>query len=196
MSDLETEEAAAERILINSLNKFKNDIEIEMSNFDKIVKNKENEFSTKLNKINNDIKKIDNYIKENNDKIIKKEKEYNEILLKYNKSIKELEKTKEGDDFNELKKLNRQNDIVEELESKLNEKKENIKTLKDNNKNFGNIVKIKNIEIEKLTKSKINYDREIKELEEELIKSYKYVNEKKEEYNKLKILNDELNEEI
>ena len=93
--DLETEEAAAERILINSLNKFKNNIEIEMSNLDKIVKNKENEFSTKLNKINNDIKKIDNYIKENNDKIIKKEKEYNEILLKYNKSIKELEKTKE-----------------------------------------------------------------------------------------------------
>ena len=30
--------------------------------------------NTKLNKINNDVKKIDNYIKENNDKIIKKEK--------------------------------------------------------------------------------------------------------------------------
>ena len=58
-----------------------------MSNLDKIVKNKENEFSTKLN---NDVKKIDNYIKENNDKIIKKEKEYNEIFLKYNESIKEL----------------------------------------------------------------------------------------------------------
>ena len=153
MPDLETEEAAAERILINSLNKFKNNIEIEMSNLDKIVKNKENEFSTKLNKIN-DIKKIDNYIKENNDKIIKKEKEYNEILLKYNKSIKELEKTKEGDDFNELKKLNCQNDIVEELESKLNEKKEHIKTLKDNNKNLGNIIKIKNIEIKNLQKVK------------------------------------------
>ena len=123
MPDLETEEEAAERILINSLNKFKNNIEIEMSNLDKIVKNKENELSTKLNKINNDMKKIDNYITENNDKLIQKEKEYNEILLKYNESIKELEKTKEGDDFNELKKLNRQNDIVEELESKLNEKK-------------------------------------------------------------------------
>ena len=34
------------------------------------------------------------------------------------------------------------------------------------------------------------------ELEEKLIKRYKYINEKKEEYNKLKILNDELNEEI
>ena len=178
MPDLETEEEAAERILINSLNKFKDNVKIEMSSLDKIVKNKENEFSTKLNKTKNDIKKIDNYIKENNDKNFKKEKEYNEILLKCNESIKELEKTKERDDFNELKRLNRQNDIVEELESKLNEKKENIKTLKDN-KNLGNIIKIKNRKIGKLEKSKINYDKEIKELGEELTKSYKYVNEKK-----------------
>ena len=34
------------------------------------------------------------------------------------------------------------------------------------------------------------------ELEEELEKSHKHANEKKEEHNKLKILNDELNEEI
>ena len=75
MPDLETEEEAAERIAKTSaLNKFKNNIEVEMSNLDKIVKNKENEFSTKLNKLNNDVKKIDNYIKKNNDKIIKKEK--------------------------------------------------------------------------------------------------------------------------
>ena len=33
-----------------------------MNNLGKIVKNKENEFSTKLN---NDVKKIDNYIKKN-----------------------------------------------------------------------------------------------------------------------------------
>ena len=58
-------------------------MEIEMNNLDKIVKNKENEFSTKLKKLNNDVKKIDNYIKENNDKIIKKDKEYNGIFLKY-----------------------------------------------------------------------------------------------------------------
>ena len=51
MPDLETEKDTAERISINSLNKFKNNIEIEMSNLDKIAKNKENEFSTKLNKI-------------------------------------------------------------------------------------------------------------------------------------------------
>ena len=187
MPDLETEEEAAERISTNALNKFKNNIEIEMSNLDKIVKNKENELSTKLNKLNDDVKKIDNYIKENNDKIIKKEKEYNEIFLKYNESIKELEKTKDKlnkeRDNNQLKqiqkKLNNQNDIVKELDSELNEEKENIKTSKDNNKNLENIIKIKDIETEKLEKSKINYGKEIKELEEELEKSYKYANEKK-----------------
>ena len=54
------------------------------------------------------LKKIDNYIKANNDKIIKKEKEYNEIFSKYNKSIQELEKTKDElnkeEDNNQLKK--------------------------------------------------------------------------------------------
>ena len=62
MSDLETEEKAVERISTNALDKFKNNIEIEMKNLDKIVKNKENEFSTKSNKLNSDVKKIDNYI--------------------------------------------------------------------------------------------------------------------------------------
>ena len=52
MPDLETEEEAAERISTNALDKFKNNIEIELNNLDKIVKNKENEFSTKLNKLN------------------------------------------------------------------------------------------------------------------------------------------------
>ena len=74
LPDLETEEEASERILTNALDKFKNNIEIEMNNLDKIFKNKENEFSTKLNKINNDVKKIDNYIKENNDKKNQKRK--------------------------------------------------------------------------------------------------------------------------
>ena len=58
MPDLETEEEAAERIAKTSaLNKFENNIEVRISNLDKIVKNKENEFSTKLNKLNNDAKK-------------------------------------------------------------------------------------------------------------------------------------------
>ena len=57
MPDLETEEEASERISTNALDKFKNDIEIEMNILNKIFKNKENEFSTKLNKLNNDVKK-------------------------------------------------------------------------------------------------------------------------------------------
>ena len=54
--------------IFNVLNKFKNNIESEMSNLDKMVTNKENKCSTKLNKLNNDVKKLDNYIKEKNDK--------------------------------------------------------------------------------------------------------------------------------
>ena len=41
MPDLETEEEAAKRISTNALDKFKNNIEIEMNNLDKIVKNKD-----------------------------------------------------------------------------------------------------------------------------------------------------------
>ena len=76
MPDLETEEKAAVKIaktsdddkVFNVLNKFKNNIESEMSNLDKMVTNKENKWSNKLNKLNNDVKKLDNYIKENNNK--------------------------------------------------------------------------------------------------------------------------------
>ena len=46
MPDLETEEEASERISTNALDKFKNNIEIEMNNLDKIVKNKENEIKS------------------------------------------------------------------------------------------------------------------------------------------------------
>ena len=40
MPDLESEEEASERISINALDKFKNNIEIEMNNLEKIFKNK------------------------------------------------------------------------------------------------------------------------------------------------------------
>ena len=64
MLDLETEEKAAERIaktsdddkVFNVLNNFKNNIESEMSNLDKMVTGKENKWSIKLNKLNNDEK--------------------------------------------------------------------------------------------------------------------------------------------
>ena len=39
-----------------------------MRNLDKMVTDKENKWSTELNKLNNGVKKLDNYIKENNDK--------------------------------------------------------------------------------------------------------------------------------
>ena len=68
MPDLETEKAAERLAKTSALNKFKNNIEVEMSNLDKMVTSKENEWNTKLNKLNNDVKKINNYIKENNDK--------------------------------------------------------------------------------------------------------------------------------
>ena len=57
MPDLETGKEAAKRISTNVLHKCKNNRETEMNNLDKIAKNKENEFSTKLNKLNNDVKK-------------------------------------------------------------------------------------------------------------------------------------------
>ena len=60
MSDLETEKEAAKT---SALNKFTNNMEVGMSNLDKIVMSKENKLSTKLNKLNNDVKKINNYIK-------------------------------------------------------------------------------------------------------------------------------------
>ena len=47
------------------LNEFKNNMENKMSDLDKMVKNKEDEWKAKLNKLNNDSKKIGNYIKKN-----------------------------------------------------------------------------------------------------------------------------------
>ena len=82
--DLETEKEAAKT---NILNKFSNKI----NNFDEMVRNK----------LNNDVKKLDNYIKENNDEKINKEKElniakneYNNLLLKLNQSNEELNRTR------------------------------------------------------------------------------------------------------
>ena len=78
MPDLKTEERIAkisdDDKVFNILNKFRNNIESEMSNLDKMVTSKENKWSTKLNKLNNNVKKLDNYIKENNDKKINIEK--------------------------------------------------------------------------------------------------------------------------
>ena len=64
-----------------------------MRNLDKMVTEKENKWSTKLNKLNNDVRILYNYIKENDDKKINTEKKlddaknkYNKLLLEYNQS--------------------------------------------------------------------------------------------------------------
>ena len=63
-----------------------------MSDLDKMITSKENKWNPKLNELNNNVKKLDNYIKENNNGKINKEKEldtvnneYNRLLLKLNK---------------------------------------------------------------------------------------------------------------
>ena len=175
MSDLETEEKAAERIVktsddkvFNVLNKFKNNVESEMSNLDKMVMSKENKWSSKLNQLNNNVKKLGNYVKENNDKKINIEKKFdivenerNNLLLKYNQSNEELnstknelyktiaklnkavndinEKTKYIDELKEIQeKFDYQNNVVKKLETELNEKNKNINRLKNNIKDLEN----------------------------------------------------------
>ena len=138
MPDLETEEEAAERIaktshddkVFNVLNKFKNNIESEMSNLDEMVADKENKWSTKLNKLKNDVEKLGNYIKENNDKRISIEKElddaknkYNRLLLEYNRSNEELKVT-----INELKRIK---DKLDKAGNDINGKTKYIDELKE-----------------------------------------------------------------
>ena len=99
MPDLETEEEAAERIakkesktsdgdkVFDVLNKFNDKMENDMRNLDKMVTDKENKWSTKLNKLNIDVKKLDNYIKENNDKKINTEKKLDDAKNEYKNII-------------------------------------------------------------------------------------------------------------
>ena len=62
-----------------------------MSDLDKMVTSKESKWNPKLNELNNNVIKLDNYIKENNNEKINKEKElytvnneYSRLLLKLN----------------------------------------------------------------------------------------------------------------
>ena len=122
ISDLETEEKTSDDDKVfNVLNKFKNNIESEMSNFDKIVMSRENKWGTKLNKLNNDVKKLKNYIKENNHEKNNTEKEsddakdkYSKLLVEYNKSNKDLNSIKN--------KLNSTKDKLDKAGNNINEK--------------------------------------------------------------------------
>ena len=106
MPDLETEEEAAERIarkesktsddddddddddkVFDILNKLNDKMENDMHNLDKMVTDKGNKWSTKLNKLNNDVKKLDNYIKGNNDKKINTEKKLDIVNNERNKLL-------------------------------------------------------------------------------------------------------------
>ena len=117
--------------VFNVLNQFKSNIQPKMSNLDKMVTGKNSKWSSKLNKLNNEVKKFDNYIKENNDKKINIEKkldivknERDNLLLKYNqlKSTKNaLYETKDkldkaGNDINEKTKYT---DKLKEIQEKL-----------------------------------------------------------------------------
>ena len=67
-------------------------MENKMSDLDKMVASKKNEWSTKLNKLNNDAKNINNYIKENNDakkELDLVERECDKLLLKHNQTDEE-----------------------------------------------------------------------------------------------------------
>ena len=162
MPDLETEERivkTSDNKVFDVLNKFKNNIEVEMSNLDKMVTSKENKWNTKLNKLNNDVKTLDDFIKENNYKKINMEKkldifenEHDNLLLKRNQLNEELNKTKnelynaknklDEEKYDAKKKklidelanvtinLTHQNIKATKLENELNKKNKNIKRIR------------------------------------------------------------------
>ena len=101
-----------------------------MSNLDKMVTSKESKWSSKLNKLNNNVKILENYIKENNDKKINIEKkldivenERNNLLLKYNQSDEELNSTK-NELYETKNKLNQAGNDINEKTKYINELKE------------------------------------------------------------------------
>ena len=111
MSDLETEEEA-------TLNKFKEIVRNKEDEINKTFKHKENG----LNRLNNNVKKIKDYIEENNNKLntIKHKLDYtenerNNLLLNRNQLYGKLEETK-----NELYETKKR---LDEAEDDINEKK-------------------------------------------------------------------------
>ena len=56
--------------ILNMLNKFNDNMDNNMNNFNKEYAREESKYSARLNKLNDNIKKINNYIEENNKKLI------------------------------------------------------------------------------------------------------------------------------
>ena len=86
------------------LNKFNDNMKNNM-NLYKEFKYKKNEFNTKLDKLDNDAKKLKNYIRENNDKIFDRENKLDNLLLEYNQSNKEFIKIKDNNDLKKIIKI-------------------------------------------------------------------------------------------
>ena len=189
MPNLETEKEA-------TLNKFKEMVRNKEDEIDKALEDKEN----RLNKLNNNVKKIKDYTKENNNKLntIKHKLDYtenerNQLLLDRNQLYGKLkgtenelyetkkrldearddtnEKTKYIDKLKEIhKKHDYQNNKLKELNSELNEKNETIKNLENKKIEIIN----KNNEISKKY-SEINKEltKEVRELKKKLIQNKK-----------------------
>ena len=94
--DLETEEEAAKTNILIKINNFDEIVRNKEDKFDKMFKDKEN----RLNKLNNNVKKIKNYIKENNkifaieNKLAHTENECDNLLLIGNQLYSTLKKLK------------------------------------------------------------------------------------------------------
>ena len=117
MPDLETEEEAVKRNILNKINNFDEMVRNKEDEFDKMFKDKKN----RLNKLNNNVKRIKKYIKVNNDEIIVMknklyytENERNNLLLNINQLYNELKETK-----NELKELDNKRELINEYEAEL-----------------------------------------------------------------------------
>ena len=159
--------------IYDELNKFKNNMEDDMNNFNEKFKIKKNKLNARLDKLNNYVEKLNNYIRENNDKIINTENklgnannEYNNLLLEYNRLNKnfikikdDLHKTKNKPNESEKikKELNCKNNEIIKSESELNDKKNIISVLENNISDLKN----KNLLINK-------YEQEIQELNKKL----------------------------
>ena len=224
MPNLETKEEAART---NVLNKFNDKID----NFDEMFKDKGNEFnemfedkenklSSKLNKSKNNIKKLNSYIKESNDKKIDIEKKLavvendrNNLLLKYNQLNEELNKTKNelyetkkgldeaADDINEKikytdklkeiqEKLDYQNAKETKLKYELNEKNEIIEDLKSKNTK---IINDNNDIYKKYYKINKDLGEEIRKLKENMSKTKEYFDYYEKNRTKMQEKIDEIN---
>ena len=107
-------------------NKINDNMKDNMSNLYKKVKYEKNKLEAKLDKLDNDAK-LNNYIKENNDKIMNTKNkldnandEYNNLLLEYNRLNEEFINIKD-DLYKTKNRLNKSKDDIIEKNKKIDE---------------------------------------------------------------------------